>query len=108
MKKLYLDCTVGLGGHTEAILAATGPEGRVVGLDRDEEALALAEKRLRPYRDRIILRKSSFKELSNIAAELPFERGRWSSFRPRRSLLFNWIGRSEDSHFRNRVPSICG
>lgn len=69
-RKLYLDCTVGLGGHTEAILAATGPEGRVVGLDRDEEALALAEKRLRSYRDRIILRKSSFKELSNIAAEL--------------------------------------
>lgn len=69
-RKLYLDCTVGLGGHTEAILAATNPEGRVVGLDRDEEALALAEKRLHPYRDRIILRKGSFNELSIIAAEL--------------------------------------
>ncbi|NKE70391.1 16S rRNA (cytosine(1402)-N(4))-methyltransferase RsmH [Candidatus Manganitrophus noduliformans] len=69
-RKLYLDCTVGLGGHTEAILAATNPEGRVVGLDRDEEALALAEKRLHPYRDRIILRKGSFNELSRIAAEL--------------------------------------
>ncbi|TAK10360.1 MAG: 16S rRNA (cytosine(1402)-N(4))-methyltransferase RsmH [Candidatus Manganitrophaceae bacterium] len=69
-KKIYLDCTVGMGGHTEAILAATAPEGRVVGLDRDEEALALAEKRLRPHRDRIILRKGSFKELPEISAEL--------------------------------------
>lgn len=69
-RKRYLDCTVGLGGHTEAILAATAPEGQVVGLDRDEEALALAEKRLRLYHDRILLRKGSFKDLSNIAAEL--------------------------------------
>lgn len=69
-KKIFLDCTVGMGGHTEAILTATAPEGRVVGIDRDEEALALAERRLRPYQDRIILRKGSFKELSEIAAEL--------------------------------------
>jgi 16S rRNA (cytosine1402-N4)-methyltransferase len=69
-KKIYLDCTVGLGGHTEAILAATASEGRVVGIDRDEEALALAERRLHLYRDRITLRKGSFKELSEIAAEL--------------------------------------
>lgn len=69
-KKIYLDCTLGMGGHTEAILAATAPEGRVVGIDRDQEALALAEKRLRPYRDRVILRKGSFKELSEISAEL--------------------------------------
>jgi 16S rRNA (cytosine1402-N4)-methyltransferase len=70
VKKIYLDCTVGLGGHTEAILTATAPEGRVVGIDRDEEALALAERRLHRYRDRIILIKGSFKKLSEIAAEL--------------------------------------
>jgi len=70
VKKIYLDCTLGLGGHTEAILTATAPEGRVVGIDRDEEALTLAEKRLRPYRDRIILRKGSFKEIPEIAVEL--------------------------------------
>ncbi len=69
-RKLYLDCTVGMGGHTEAILTATAPEGRVVGIDRDDEALALAERRLRSYGNRVILRKGSFKELSEIAAEL--------------------------------------
>lgn len=69
-KKIYLDCTLGMGGHSEAILTATAPEGRVVGIDRDDDALALAESRLRPYHNRIILRKGSFKELSEIAAEL--------------------------------------
>lgn len=70
VKKVYLDCTVGMGGHTEAILTATTPEGRVVGIDRDEEALALAEKRLRPFHNRVVLRKGSFMELSEIAGEL--------------------------------------
>lgn len=70
MKKIYLDCTVGMGGHSEAILTATAPEGRVVGIDRDDEALALAEKRLRPFQNRVILKKGSFKDLSEITAEL--------------------------------------
>jgi len=69
-KKVYLDCTVGMGGHAEAILTATAPDGSVVGVDRDDEALALAESRLRSYRNRIVLKKGSFKELSQIAAEL--------------------------------------
>lgn len=41
-----VDCTLGDGGHSEAFLAALGPEGRVVGLDRDTEALGIAKERL--------------------------------------------------------------
>ena len=41
---LFVDCTVGLGGHTEAILQAAG-DTRVIGIDRDDEALTLARKR---------------------------------------------------------------
>ena len=42
----YVDCTLGLGGHAEAILRRLGPSGRLVGFDRDAEAMALAKGRL--------------------------------------------------------------
>jgi 16S rRNA (cytosine1402-N4)-methyltransferase len=42
----YVDCTLGLAGHAEAILRRLGPEGRLIGFDRDPEAMALAKARL--------------------------------------------------------------
>ena len=45
---LYVDATLGGGGHAEAILCATEPDGRVIGLDWDEEALAASRARLGP------------------------------------------------------------
>ncbi|MFD9615488.1 16S rRNA (cytosine(1402)-N(4))-methyltransferase RsmH, partial [Streptomyces sp. NPDC059083] len=51
---VYLDCTLGLGGHAEYFLQ-TYPNIRLVGLDRDTAALKLAGERLSPFRDRITL-----------------------------------------------------
>ena len=42
----YVDCTVGLAGHSEGIVRRLGPEGHLIGFDRDPEALSLAEVRL--------------------------------------------------------------
>src|SRR6185437_8429250 len=42
----YVDCTVGLGGHAEGIVRRLGPSGRLIGYDRDTEALAFAKVRL--------------------------------------------------------------
>lgn len=58
---LYLDLTLGGGGHTEALLEAC-PGCRVVAFDRDPAALAAAGERLRPFGDRVTLVHSKFSE----------------------------------------------
>ncbi|MFQ5791522.1 MAG: 16S rRNA (cytosine(1402)-N(4))-methyltransferase RsmH, partial [Acidobacteriota bacterium] len=60
----YLDATVGGGGHAEAILEESRPHGRLLGLDRDPEALARAGQRLGRFRSRALLVKGSFADLS--------------------------------------------
>ncbi|HWQ69137.1 MAG TPA: 16S rRNA (cytosine(1402)-N(4))-methyltransferase RsmH [Patescibacteria group bacterium] len=65
----YLDATVGLGGHAEAILIESAPAGHLYGIDRDAEALVLAKGRLRQFEDRVELFQGDFAMLGAIAAE---------------------------------------
>jgi 16S rRNA (cytosine1402-N4)-methyltransferase len=66
---VYIDATLGLGGHAEAILDASGPAGRLLGVDRDPEALVLAEQRLKRFGDRVTLKQSDFSRLVEVAAD---------------------------------------
>jgi 16S rRNA (cytosine1402-N4)-methyltransferase len=59
---LFADCTLGLGGHAEAILQSGGA-ARLLGLDRDPQALALAAERLAPFGSRVRLVRARFSEL---------------------------------------------
>ena len=61
---LFVDCTVGLGGHSRALLE--GGATRVLGLDRDPIALALAGEALAPYRDRVELVHADYRELDRV------------------------------------------
>lgn len=61
----YLDCTVGVGGHAEAILKQN-PDNRVIGIDRDEEALQLAKERLTPFGERVQLYHGNYREVEEI------------------------------------------
>ena len=63
---VVLDATVGLGGHAEAMLEASGPAGILVGLDRDPEALAAAEERLKRFGPRVRLVHGNFGEIGKI------------------------------------------
>lgn len=62
----YLDATVGLGGHAEAILRASAPSGTLLGVDRDGEALALARQRLAPFGPRVSLIPGRYEELADL------------------------------------------
>jgi 16S rRNA (cytosine1402-N4)-methyltransferase len=59
---LYVDGTVGLGGHAAAILEAGGPDARLLGFDRDAETLARAREALAGYGDRVRLVHADFRE----------------------------------------------
>ncbi len=63
----FVDCTVGLGGHAVALLEA-GPEIRLIGIDRDQQALEGAAERLRPYGDRVHLVLGEFADLTDLLA----------------------------------------
>jgi 16S rRNA (cytosine1402-N4)-methyltransferase len=71
---VYLDATLGLGGHAERLLEASAPDGRVVGLDRDPAALALARERLAWAGERLLAVAASFADLAGVAAGLGLER----------------------------------
>ena len=60
---VYVDGTVGLGGHSYAILNASTPNGRIVGIDLDLEALTIAKERLQPFEDRCCLINGNFAEM---------------------------------------------
>lgn len=67
---LYVDCTLGLGGHTEAILSASD-RTRVIGIDQDDDALLLARERLDRFGERVRLVKSNFSEIKEVLSEEP-------------------------------------
>jgi 16S rRNA (cytosine1402-N4)-methyltransferase len=66
---LFVDCTVGAGGHTEAILQASG-EARVVGVDRDEDAIETAGVRLSQFGERFQAVHADFKSIKDVLSRI--------------------------------------
>ncbi|WP_404962980.1 16S rRNA (cytosine(1402)-N(4))-methyltransferase RsmH [Streptomyces sp. 147326] len=62
---VVVDCTLGLGGHSEALLTRF-PEARLIGLDRDKEALRLSGERLAPFGDRATLVHAIYADLAEV------------------------------------------
>jgi 16S rRNA (cytosine1402-N4)-methyltransferase len=67
-----IDCTTGGGGHARAILIATAPDGRLLALDRDEQALQAASRFLAPFGPRLVAKHASFDRLAAVADEAGF------------------------------------
>lgn len=64
---VYIDATVGGGGHAEAILEASAPDGRLLGIDADPDALGRSHRRLHRFGHRVVLVQGNFDHLAAIA-----------------------------------------
>ncbi|NHZ72273.1 MAG: 16S rRNA (cytosine(1402)-N(4))-methyltransferase RsmH [Aquificales bacterium] len=69
----YIDGTLGAGGHTAGILEATAPDGRVLGFDKDPEAIGFAGAKLERFGKRVTLVNQSYTEMPTTAPALGFD-----------------------------------
>lgn len=67
---VYVDANLGLGGHSERILLDSAPDGRVIGFEWDQEAMALAQARLLPFASRVTFVAQNFAAMPECLAEL--------------------------------------
>ncbi len=69
----FVDCTLGLGGHSKEILKKINPKGKILGIDQDIESLEEARKKLEQYKDQIIFVNDNFKNLKKIVKDNNFK-----------------------------------
>ena len=63
---IYVDATVGVGGHSSAILAESSPNGRIIGIDLDADALEISRARLHTFTDRYLLIHGNFARMDTL------------------------------------------
>ncbi|HSR10802.1 MAG TPA: 16S rRNA (cytosine(1402)-N(4))-methyltransferase, partial [Thermodesulfobacteriota bacterium] len=68
--RIYVDGTVGSGGHARGILEKSAPTGRLIGLDWDEKALERTAETLAPFTGRFELKRANFKDLKAVLESL--------------------------------------
>ncbi len=71
---MYVDATVGAGGHAEAILERAGPGGRLIGIDRDDQALELASRRLARFGEAVTLVRENFAAIKAVLSSQGIDR----------------------------------
>lgn len=71
--KIYVDCTLGGGGHSELILKRISPDGKLIAFDVDDDAIAAASKRLEGYKNLTIV-KNSYTNIKEVLAGLGIEK----------------------------------
>ena len=67
---IYVDCTAGGGGHSFEIASSLNENGRLIAIDRDDDAIRAAGKRLTPFADRVTMVKSNFTEVAAVLKNL--------------------------------------
>jgi 16S rRNA (cytosine1402-N4)-methyltransferase len=67
---LYIDGTLGAGGHAMGILAASDPDGKLLGIDLDPQALVIANRHLSVFKDRVFVRQGTYVDMASFVKEI--------------------------------------
>lgn len=67
---LYIDGTLGAGGHAFGVLDASSPHGKLLGLDLDAQALIIAHQHLSKFKDRVMIRQGSYVDMASFVKEV--------------------------------------
>ncbi|MBU1075057.1 16S rRNA (cytosine(1402)-N(4))-methyltransferase RsmH [Patescibacteria group bacterium] len=65
----FIDGTIGAGGHAEKILERTGPDGKLIGFDMNPESIKQSKKRLKKYKNRVLLYQSNYSKIERVTYE---------------------------------------
>lgn len=71
---VYVDATIGLGGHTKSILKAANFKSKVIGFDVDEEAISIAKSRLSEHSDNVTFVNKNFSDIDSVLSNLNIEK----------------------------------
>lgn len=69
----FIDGTIGGGGHAKAILEASGPSGKLLGIDRDQDAVKAAQENLKAFGNRVKVVRGEFSNLGKLISETDFD-----------------------------------
>lgn len=72
--RLYIDGTVGAGGHSAGLLQASAPDGRLLAFDRDPAAIDFSKSQLAKFDDRVVFVQASYADMAALAPEMGFEK----------------------------------
>ena len=102
--KTYVDGTLGAGGHTESILSASSPDGKVIAFELDPQAIQIATERLKSFSDRLKIIHDSYSSMSSYLDQNKPVDGILLilAFHPCKSTI-----PKEAFHFKKRVLWIC-
>ena len=67
---IYVDGTLGGGGHAYEVLKRLGPDGRLIGIDQDADAIRAASERLSEYKDKVTIVRSNYREIREVLSGL--------------------------------------
>src|ERR1700757_3426294 len=70
---IYIDATLGLGGHTEAILESSNSRAKAIGFDMDDEALSFSKKRLSRFGSGVVFVNENFSQIDKVLKSLSID-----------------------------------
>ena len=71
---IYVDGTLGGGGHALEVCSRLGKDGRLIGIDQDEDAIAAASERLKGYKDQVSIVRSNYENIRTVLQDLGIEK----------------------------------